>query len=520
MSRPLLSLCLVAKNEEYQGDYLYRLRTCLDFLGKGLASLGRVRDVEILVTDWGSDVPLHEDLSLPPEAHDLVRFIRVPPELACQRQRDSSFSYTIACNTAVRRAEGKFIFDLAPDIILTEPVIHALTSLLDGRYPNIPLRIALFELPRRHLPACQVLRSPSHRDLTEYLARNLSAVPIDPTNRGYGGASGVLAHRSLWEATRGYDESMVYGGWSDVDFALRMSQRYPILDLATFGVSSVHLSHHGFGGHAPVGRWKNTRNDNPPFAANEEDWGMASEHLEIHTLKKLASVAPPDETDRVGTVESWNVTAEEIAKGLNDPALAKQVQEVLGSVRFAEGHHFDPSLDEMSSFAALTWNARRRGVRTYVETGVKVPYGACLVTRNSPGVEVYCVVDWDHAQGRGNFQRVSNSLLRQLGQHWGYVRFVGGDPATAIHRLSKSVAGRFAVDLAMVRCGPTLPAAPQQAVELAGYLTPGGAIVVCGVDEASFRQVWSSLLAQRPSLTYLRFADGRSGMVLAAVLSP
>jgi len=88
-----------------------------------------------------------------------------------------------------------------------------------------------------------------------------------------------------------------------------------------------------------------------------------------------------------------------------------------------------------------------------------------------------------------------------------------------VERISKSSAGRFAVDLALVRCSPQLPAAQQQALELARSLTPGGAIVVTGSDEASFRRVWSALNAQHPHLTYLRFSDGTSGIALAASLA-
>lgn len=266
---PLLSICLVVRNEEYQGDHLYRVRSCLNFLGKGLAALGRQRDVEILVTDWGSEIPLREDLVLLPEVHDLVRFIVVPPALARERQGASTFPYTIACNTAVRRAAGEFIFDLTSDAVLPEASIRALLSVLNGDFPEIPIYGARFTVPRRQLFRCQAERQPSYRELREYLVRNLATLPADQ------GMVGTVAHRSLWEVTQGLNEQMVHWGWSDVDFQLRLAQCYADIDLGNFGICGVHFQHHTPENHSQGGRAQNVPNDTPPFVANDENWGMA-----------------------------------------------------------------------------------------------------------------------------------------------------------------------------------------------------------------------------------------------------
>jgi hypothetical protein len=519
--RPLLSICLVGRNEEYQGDYLYRMRTCLNFLGRGLANLGRQKDVEILITDWGSDVPLHKELALLPEARDLVRCIVVPPALARERQRDAKFPYTISANTAMRRAAGEFICDLTADVILTGPVVAKLMSILDGAYPNIPVREAMFPILRRQLPMCQAKRKPSLRELDEYLNRNLATLPPDGMGCGYGWAAGVMMHRSLWEATRAYDESMLYWGWSDIDFALRMTQRYPIIELANFGICGVHLQHYFQTPDDPVfqAHKKTLPNDTPAFVANGENWGLADEKLEMYAPERVALDVPADETSRVGSLESWDVTPRQIVEQLTTPALHQQVQGLLQSVHI-ELDVLRPSPSDSNAFVGLVWHARRRGVRTYVETGSQLPYGACLVARHSPGAELYIVIDRNLPQHNGSScELLSSNLLKGLGLHGGYVRYVGDDAATAVERISKSSGGRFAVDLALVRASVQVPCAADQAVELAGFLTPGGAIVVAAADEPSFRTVWGTLSARRPSLTYLRFADGRSGIALAASLA-
>jgi hypothetical protein len=518
---PLLSICMVARNDQFHGDYRYRLSTCLNFLAKGLASIGRAKDVEVIVADWGSDVPLHKELVLLPPARELVRFLVIPPDLARERQGDADFGYAIGLNAALRRASGEFAAELSADVILTTPCLHTLVAILDGTYPGIPVRESFMPILRRQLPMCQAERRLSVRELDEYLTLNLALLLPDAMGCGYGGASGRVLHRSLWEASRGYNETMLHGGWADVDFALRITQRYPNIELANFGICGAHLQHHLQTPNDPtfLAGKKNPPDDAPDFVANDENWGLGDQALEFHQLEQVSDELPADETSRVGTTESWNLTGRQVVEQLTNRELFQQVQAVLQAVRI-EPQELAPAPGEINAFLGVAWHAQRRGVRTYVETGMKVPYGACLVARNSPGVELYTVVDWAHPQNDGgSLELLANNLLKGLGQHWGYLRFVGDDPATAVERIRKSTPGRFAVDLVLLRSGPKHPAAARQALELAGCLRPGGAIVVAGADEPSFRSVWSVLSAQYPQLTYLRFADRRSGIALAATLA-
>jgi hypothetical protein len=517
----LLSICIVARNDNFHGDYKYRLSTCLNFLAKGLAGLGRIDDVEVIVADWGSDVPLHKELVLLPPARDLIRFLVIPPDLAKQRQGDADFGYSFALNAAIRRSRGEFAAELSADVLLTGPSLESLLSVLEGVHPGIPTRQALFPILRRQLHMCQAKRRPSLRELDEYLLRNMVLLPVDAMGCGYGWASGFVMHRPLWDASRGYDERMLNWGWADIDFALRLTQRYPVVDLANFGVCGIHLQHYFQTPNDPVFRQRKTNPpyDTPQFTANQEDWGLGGVDLEFCCLENVSDEEPADETSRVGTPEPWDLTARQLVEQLTAPALQQQVQTMLRAIN-VEPASMRPSTEDASAFLALAWHAQRRGVRAYVEAGMRVPYGACLVARNSPGVELYMIVDWhDSRMQGGSYELFSNNLIKGLGQHWGYMRFVGDDPATGVQRVSQSTGSRFAVDLALVRASAQLPHAPQQAVELANFLTPGGAIVVTADNEPNFRNVWSALTASRPQLTYLRFADHRSGLALAATLT-
>lgn len=518
--KPLMSICLVARNDDFHGDYRYRLSMCLNMLAKGLADIGREKEVEVIVCDWGSEVPLHKDLVLHPAAEKL-KFMIIPRDLALSRQiRGATFAYPVGLNAAVRRSSGEYVCELTADVVLNAANLDTLLSVFAGKYPGIPTREALFPILRRQLHMVQAKRQPSLRELEEYLNRNLVLLPADTMGCGYGWASGIVMHRDLWHAMRGIDETMLYWGWMDIDFALRMTQRYPIMDLANFGVCGVHLQHYFQTPNDPVfrARLNNPANDTPSFTVNDENWGLGEQEFPIHCVEKVWDEEPADVTSLVGTTEKWDVTPAQVVEELTKPELHKQVQGIVQGVRI-DPPQLMASAKEFNAFAALSWHAQRRAARTYVETGMIGSYGACVVTRVSPGVEVYAVGNWSRPQpDGGSLMLLCNNLLKGLGQHWGYIRFVGDDPATAVDRISKSTGGRFAVDLALVRAGAGLPAT-QQALELAASLTPGGAIVVSADEEPSFNSVWSALASKRPALTYLRFADKITGIALAATLA-
>ena len=63
MSRPLLSIITCGKNDQYAGNFLQRLQLNLSKLESNLKKFN-ITDVEILVTDWGSETPLHTILDI------------------------------------------------------------------------------------------------------------------------------------------------------------------------------------------------------------------------------------------------------------------------------------------------------------------------------------------------------------------------------------------------------------------------------------------------------------------------
>ena len=48
----LLTVAVTGRNDDYMGNFKYRLTTCLNYLARNLRDLGRLDEVEVLVTDW------------------------------------------------------------------------------------------------------------------------------------------------------------------------------------------------------------------------------------------------------------------------------------------------------------------------------------------------------------------------------------------------------------------------------------------------------------------------------------
>ena len=71
---PVLSLVLCSRNDRYMGNSRWRLETALNYVAGRVEALGREQDVEVLVADWGSEVPLREVLVLGPTATRIVSF--------------------------------------------------------------------------------------------------------------------------------------------------------------------------------------------------------------------------------------------------------------------------------------------------------------------------------------------------------------------------------------------------------------------------------------------------------------
>lgn len=519
-SRPILSFIITARNDAYMGDFKWRFRTTCDMIARNLAAIGRPGRMEIIVCDWNSDVPMHREMVLSPLARDIVRFIVVPPHVAVPAQKDSTFPNCIINNVGIRRARGEFLALTNADIMFTPATLLMLLAVLEGTIPGVPIRQSVMEAGRRQLPVSHVMRSPPYFELDEYISRNAGLFPLEGQHLGSAAPADLLVmHRDVWFECGGVDERFIYWGWMDVDLVMRVTQRYPLVPLANYGISVIHLEHYTEKrNYDPKSfhRRVNRSVDNPQFRVNDDNWGLASHEFETFQAEQVAeigdwpSIAP-------GTIETWAATADKISADLGSQPVSELVNLVLQNCQGLVAQH------EVNALRALAWFSLARRPRCFVDAGMRYPPAAALVARGSPGVEIYGLVNWERpGADEAMFQNRDDSCLkflasntiRGLGQQWAYTRFVGGDPATAVQRLASSALGRFQVELALIRADA--PAAVDQALELSQYLRPGGAFVICSPDAERYHAVHQALRGRYPPFLSLNFDDGRSGLLIAA----
>jgi len=94
--------------------------------------LNREEDVEVIVVDWGTEIPLHTVMRLCPAAAAMVSFVVVPPTLAQELQQDSPFSEVLALYAAVRRANGQYIGRVDQDTLVGKRFLKIFFCTLGG----------------------------------------------------------------------------------------------------------------------------------------------------------------------------------------------------------------------------------------------------------------------------------------------------------------------------------------------------------------------------------------------------
>jgi len=124
--RPILSFVMHGRNDNFMGDFLWRLGTTINIISRSAKKLERLKDIEIIVVDWNSENPLHKVVQLVPEAKEITKFIPVPLEVAVPAQKDTHYPDSIVANTGLRRANGEFICQTGSDVLFTTSTLNSL----------------------------------------------------------------------------------------------------------------------------------------------------------------------------------------------------------------------------------------------------------------------------------------------------------------------------------------------------------------------------------------------------------
>jgi len=303
--KPVLSLILCSRNDAYMGNSRWRLETALNYVGERVHALGREEDVEVLVTDWGSHVPLREVVALEPAAARIVSFLTVPPAVAHDLQKDSPFPEVLALNAAARRAHGDYIGRIDQDTLVGERFLNLFFELIErkrtlGAQGATP-ETAMFFANRRSIPYRFAAASPSLRCVTRFVrvfGQRLAVWRANPIAGDVFWTSYVgiwLAHRNLWHECGGYDERMIYYNWMETEMICRLARKHTMVNLGELTCDDFYHLEHYHPTTKPLGRRRPMKNAEVKLTAphevlhpNSAAWGLLE-----HPLTRQPSASAP-----------------------------------------------------------------------------------------------------------------------------------------------------------------------------------------------------------------------------------
>jgi hypothetical protein len=279
MASPALSLVLCSRNDAYMGNSRWRLETALNYVGGRVASIGAEDRVEVIVADWGSEVPLRDAVALAPAAARITKFLTIPATLARELQGDSPFPEVLALNAAARRARGEYIGRIDQDTLTGERFLRWCLALTEDHM--------LFFANRRSIPYRLAVRCPPLHVIERFIARQGRQLHIETGRVFYNIDVGIwLAHRRLWDECGGYDERMIYMNDMEIDMVTRLMSKYPIVNLGKIiDYDFYHLDHY----HPKGSRSSSTHrkvNTHAPrefagFRPSGDAWGLAAHMLDL-----------------------------------------------------------------------------------------------------------------------------------------------------------------------------------------------------------------------------------------------
>ena len=295
MSNALISLILCSRNDSYMGNSRWRLETSINLALLNAKDANFLDKLEITVSDWGSEIPLHEVLNLIPEAKDRVKFVHVLPDIAKVEQKDSKFPEVIALNAAARRANGEYIGRIDNDTVVGADFFRNFEQLHKNN-PTDELNVAdsfLF-VERKSIPY-RISRLSLPLPLISSFIKFFSKFFIVESAKDWGrefwwSPVGIMMfHRDIWKATQGYDERLIYWGWMEGDLALRLGQKHKVVEFSKFvGYNFYHLEHYSNlteykdrNGAATPRKKNEPKFEGLNYRENNNSWGLHSSPVEL-----------------------------------------------------------------------------------------------------------------------------------------------------------------------------------------------------------------------------------------------
>lgn len=487
-SEKLLTIVMIARNDNYMGNNLWRVATSINSIARNIIYLGAEQEVEVIVSDWGSETPIQESLNLLEISRSLVNFLITPRHIAKIYDRDSHFSRPHAINTAMRRASGTFVMYTDADIFI--PLVSLakmLHGLRCGYLDDYSLDESFFWGSRHNLPQEFVRTSPLLCHVDQHIERHWCDYVVDKmdTTEYKGPGACLLMKKKIWFETTGMDESLIYWGWNDVDYTQRLSSQYRWDDLLNHGIKFFHLEHYQDRNRTDFDtkKKKNEVNETAVYAPNPANWGLRD-----HELLMVNGYGV--------SLENQLETCENDVFNTSEARL-KNVQQIVESdLRYrdvAKNIQFDPH-NFFTNQKVLTDLMTKVKPKVVCEIGSMLG-GSARFFAEYPWVEqVVCVDHWDRLRCEGYFPGCPGFFpeVNEVTMNRFYEQFL----ANCVHagfaskifplRLSSAEAARYCCengmtfDLIYLDGSHATVSVKKDVLRWISQLSPGG--ILCGDD--------------------------------------
>jgi len=496
-----LSICMMGRNDNYCGDFLYRMETALNFTAKNVFALNLQDSVEVIITDWNSEVRLSDALNLIPEAWQICRFVYVPPQIAApQNPPKSAFNSALAANVAFRRASGKYIMFTPADVFFPVMSLKNLIEILKGNFPvSFDVETAYMLIRRKYIPWQLLDKKPDMAVLEDFLLKNTHLLWDGQFYPGLNGNMGaMLMHRKFYEASRGFDERLKGWGWWDIELGLRMNLSHRCVELSYFGIYSYDMDQN------PALRGKDINaNANPhnvvnmTIEVNDANWGLADNPLEFYACPPKAIRQSERNLSPAATL-----TRNALCQYLADKNVINQILKIFGDdLR---------SVQEFPALYLLAYYSAMVKPSAYLEFGFGKSVSANIVAVCYPCVEIFGVNDLQPEHFYQYPHNISTNLKNKF-NYMGNLRYVPGDMNTALERL-EAVEGRICPELIFFRADLFQTSSPLRFGEgpgvrlqsLISRMPKGGALILSSANPALFKAIDNFFIRYYPGYIYLR----------------
>jgi predicted glycosyltransferase involved in capsule biosynthesis len=277
----LLSILIPGKNDNFRYNGSKTLELNVNQTIDNINHIG-AEDVEIVLCDWGSEQKIVDHVIT--KKHKNFKCVYVSPEIAKKYNRKANYSIVHPINTAFRNSVGKYVLFWDSDCFVKYDTFVALYEFVKKMDSENDMKF--YWGSRFNVPFEMYTNLSNNQDLSNMLADeiNLAHDKIAGGDQFMGASISMLMNREIWENSSGWWEELTYWGWQDIEFHRRLLKRYEYGgDLEDVGkIKFYHLcqpssvdgskNNHFVNQHWVYPHW---------FYANNENWGLKNEKLEI-----------------------------------------------------------------------------------------------------------------------------------------------------------------------------------------------------------------------------------------------